>query len=86
MKTKIELQQEIHELVRKNYKTSDCKYVSLTDAKDYAVILDSGLSIRNYPYVAKRILNAYPEIRTVMFIGGWQDYVYTRNTLKWLAV
>ena len=86
MKTKIEIQQEIFALIKKHYKSSECHYVSLTDTMDYAIICDTRLCVRNYPFIAKRILNNYPQIRVVMFIGGFQDYVYTRNTLKWLAV
>ena len=81
--TKSEIQQDIINILKENYKSSTCNYANLSEEGDYVVILDKGLSYRNYPYAAKRILDKHDKIRVVHFIGGWNDYVYTRNTLKW---
>ena len=35
-----------------------------------------------YPFMAKRILDKYKEIRTVHFTGAWLESVYTRETLR----
>lgn len=36
-----------------------------------------------YEYVAKRLLDNFPEVSWVFFEGGFQTYVYSRETLKW---
>lgn len=70
----------IGELIEKNYKTTQIYSVSVLN--DY-VTLRVSTNKCNYPYIALRILNKYPEIRVVHFTGGFIEYVYTRETLKW---
>lgn len=51
--------------------------VTLTDANHRA---------DKYPFIAKKILSKFPEIKFVYFTGGWTTYVYSKNTLKYLGL
>ena len=57
--------------------------IDLSDSGDYLTLKISGMKERNMPYCAKRIFSSHKGIRMVHFTGGWQEYVYSRETLKW---
>ena len=75
-------------IIERNYKFTCVPYggIELTPDCSYVVLKVEGMKERNMPYAAKRILRKFPEIRMVHFTGGWTEHVYTRNTLKWMAI
>ena len=80
----IEIQSGVFGLLKKNYKQSHAIYVYF-NGNDIS-ITDDRLPFRYYPFAAKKILAKYPQIRMVYFLGGWTTHVYSRETLKWLAI
>lgn len=60
--------------------------IELSKGGDYLMLKAQGMTGRNMPLAAKRILARFPEIRMVHFTGGWTEHVYSRNTLKWMAI
>ena len=60
--------------------------IELSSGEDYLMLKVQGMTERNMPFAAKRILARFPQIRMVHFTGGWTEHVYTRNTLKWMAI
>ena len=60
--------------------------IDLSQSEDYLTLKPQGMKERNMPYAAKKILARYPQIKFVHFTGGWVENVYSRETLKWLAV
>lgn len=80
----IETQNEIFELLKKAYKRSNAIYVYFNG--ETVSITDKGLPFRYYPFAAKKILAKYPQVRMVYFLGGWTTHVYSRETLKWMAI
>ena len=82
MNTKIK--DGIFELLTRSYKKSNPAYINVHG--EYVTILDNGIAFRYLPYAAKKILAKYPQIRMVHFTGGWTEHVYSRETLKWMAI
>lgn len=80
---KVKTQGEIARLIEKHYKNANPIYCSLTNEGDYATLIVLGLQTHKMPFVAKRILEAYPSIKFVHFTGGWVEHVYSRQTLKY---
>ena len=76
------MEQEIKNLIEKNYKNVRVKRIELSDSNSCLTIL-TDFAPHCTPYIAVRILNKYPEIRMVHFTGGWTEIVYTRETLRW---
>ena len=75
------MEQEIKNLIEKNYKTIEIESVRVQD--EVVVIRCYMKKWGTEPYIALRILNKYPKFRLVWFTGGWMEGVYTRETLKW---
>ena len=75
-------------ILEKNYKGVYVPYggIELSKGGDYLLLKVQGMKERNMPWAAKRILNRFPEIKMIHFTGGWTEYVYTRNTLKWMGI
>lgn len=78
------MQSEIFAILKNNYKRSQASYVHVHG--EWVTIIDMGLDYRLMPFAAKRILAKYPELHTVHFTGHFIEHVYTRETLKWLAI
>lgn len=57
--------------------------IDISDAGDYLMLKVPNMQEKNMPLAAKKILNRFREIRMVQFTGGWTEYVYSRETLKW---
>lgn len=78
---------DIKNIIENHYKGTNCAYVSFSSRyPDYVTLIVIGMKTRNMPYAAKRILEAYPEVKFVHFTGGWTEYVYSRETLKWAGI
>ena len=75
------MKDEIVKLIESNYKKSRVWEIDLSD--DYLTLDVTFNRAGTHPLAALRILNKYPEIRTVHFTGGWVEGVYTRETLRW---
>ena len=60
--------------------------ISLSESCDYVTVRAMDMKGRNMPYASQKILKRYPQIRYVHFTGGWQEHIYTRETLKWLGM
>lgn len=79
------MEQKIANLIKKYYKTAKVYSVTMEDSlefgEDCAVVIEC-VAGRNYPYIALRILNAFPSVKYVEFTGGWIQAIYTRGTLK----
>jgi hypothetical protein len=73
------MEKKIIELIKRHYKTAKIEGINLEDG----VVYLSGL-FRHEAFVAKRILETYPEIRRVEFVG-YITNVFSRETLKWLG-
>ena len=74
----------IEGLVRRYYRSMRVIYCHVEGST--ALLTDSNHRKDKYPYVAKRILQKYPELTHVHFTGEYMIYVYTRNTLKWIGL
>lgn len=70
----------VGELIKKNYKRAELQSVYVEE--EYC-LLRCFTAKRNYPFIAKRLLNKFPELKTIHFTGGFIEDVYTRNTLAW---
>ena len=77
----IEIRDAILELLRKHYKRTNFRFAYLSG--DCFYLVAENCAWHRYPWIAKRILDAFPEVRMVQFTGGWTESVYTRETLKW---
>lgn len=79
-----DMEKKIKEIIEKNYKGVTVGYVHAgIYSSDYITLVAIGMKHRNMPYAAKRLLEAFPQVKWVHFTGGWQEYVYSRETLKW---
>lgn len=79
------MEQEIINLIQKHYKTAKVYSVTIDgnpDSGEECYLTIECVAGRNYPNIARRILNTYPNIGYVNFTGGWIEAVYTRETLK----
>ena len=78
-----DMEKKIREIVE-SYKGVTCGYLNVSKHyPDYITMVAIGLKNRYMPFAAKKILEAFPQIKWVHFTGGWQEYVYSRETLKW---
>ena len=81
--TRKDMEKKIREIVE-SYKGVTCGYLNVSKHyPDYITMVAIGLKNRYMPFAAKKILEAFPQIKWVHFTGGWQEYVYSRETLKW---
>ena len=82
------MEQEVKDLIQKHYKSARVYSVAIEKSaifkRDCIVVIKctAGRS-QNYPNIALRILNKFPNISIVHFTGGWIEGVYTRKTLEW---
>lgn len=74
------MEQKIKATIENNYKDVCVGDIELDG--DY-LIIKAFASSSKLPFIAKRILDKYKNIRVVHFTGGWTESVYTRETLKW---
>lgn len=81
LKRRYKMKDAIVKLIESNYKKSRVWKIDLSG--DYLTLNCTTNRGGLHPYIALRILNKYPEIRTVHFTGGWVEGVYTRETLRW---
>ena len=80
------MESKIKALIEKHYKTAKVFSVTVEPSalfKDDTCVYIQCSAGNNYPRIAQRILNAYPDVRMVHFTGGWVEAVYTRETLRW---
>ena len=82
----MELTKNIISGILGKYKGVKVQGIELSKGGDYLMLKAQGMTERNMPLAAKRILARFPEIRMVHFTGGWTEHVYSRNTLKWMAI
>lgn len=55
-------------------------------SSDYVMLVAEGMKHRNMPYAAKKILEAFPEVKWVHFAkNGFTEHVYSRKTLSWIG-
>lgn len=73
------MEQEIKALIEKHYKHVKVHQVAVDNDTVVALIIEGA----KYAFVAKRILDKYPQIEWVRFEGGWDTWIYSRQTLKW---
>ena len=86
-KTREIMEKKITDIIEKNYKGTRVGYIHCGKySSDYVTLIVLGLRHRNMPYAAKRILEAFPEVKWVHFTGGFVEYVYSRETLKWAGI
>ena len=71
------MEREIKELIARHYKRAQIMGVAVDI--DRIVLNVRGVKME---WVAKRLLDKYPQIYWVFAAGGW---VYSRETLKWLG-
>ena len=64
-----------------HYKGVRLEFVQISD--DY-LMMKVHTQMHKYPFIAKRILDKYKEIRAVHFTGALEDF-YTRETLRWVG-
>ena len=77
------MEKKIRQIIE-GYKGVELGYLSCGDRfHDYVTLIAIGLKGRYMPFAAKKILEAFPEVRYVHFTGGWVETVYSRETLRW---
>ena len=81
MDTRFKTQLEIAELLDKNYRSVRAIYCYYEN-ESVTITLNTPKKAL-YPFIAKRILDKFSEVRWVYFTGGFQTYVYSRETLKY---
>jgi len=79
-KTELEIRDNVVEMLKKHYKRTRVIFAILRN--DYLTLIAENCAWHRYPWVAKRILDTFPQIRIVHFTGSWTESVYTRETLK----
>ena len=75
------MEKKLTELITKHYKTATVYSINLEDGVVYIYASVIG---KTKPFIARRILNAYPEIRRVEFVG-FTKHIFSRDTLSWLG-
>ena len=75
------MEQEIRDLIKKHYKRAVVRDVD-ADLDDTIALNVSGVK---YEYLAKRLLDKFKEIYWVRFDGGFQTWIFSRETLKWMG-
>ena len=73
------MKEKIKALIEK-YKDTTVDWVSVQG--DY-VIISCSTKEHKLPYIALKILNKFPKVKSVHFTGGWVEHYYSRETLKW---
>lgn len=79
--TELEIVNNVLGILRKHYKRTKVTYAFLKG--DYLTMMIENCAWHRYPWIAKRILDNFPQVRVVHFTGNWTEAVYTRETLKW---
>ena len=74
------MEQKIKNLIECHYKNAKVDNIILV--RDY-LTLEMFTTFAKYPYIAKKILDKFPEIGVVHFTGGWIESVCTRETLRY---
>ena len=72
------MEQKIKRLLEKHYKRA--RVIGVYVDGDTALITVEGV---DYTFAAKRILEAYAELRAIRFDGGFITHYFTRETLRW---
>ena len=73
------MEQAIRDLIKKHYKSAVVHDVD-ADLDDTVSLNVTGV---RREWLAKRILDKFPEVYWVRFVGGWTTWIYSRETLKW---
>lgn len=73
------MEYEVIKLLKRKYKRFSIKKIRTSPDAIHLINFDGV----KYEYVAKRLLDNFPEVSWVFFEGGFQTYVYSRETLKW---
>ena len=69
---------KLRSFVESNYKSARV-YRAVTDDNTVVLVMEGP----RYDFVAKKILDNYPNVKWVRFEGGFITSVYSRETLKW---
>lgn len=77
-----ELQWRIKDCLNNNYKVKVNSCIVNPYAQSMVAITATGANRQNMPWMAKRILDRYPQITMVQF-PGFVTNVFTKNTLMW---
>ena len=69
----------VRRIIENNYKAE----VSSAVLQGDYIIINCATAEKNFPFIALRLLNYFPQLRMVHFTGGWVEGVYTRETLRY---
>ena len=70
-------EQEIKSFIHKHYKSAKVNAVAV-EPEEVSINMEGA----KMAFVAKRIIDKY-HFKWVRFVGGWNTWVYSRETLKW---
>lgn len=75
------MEEEIRQLIKKHYKRAVLRDVD-ADLDDTISLNVEGV---NPAYLAKRLLDRFKDVYWIRFVGGWDTWIYSRETLKWMG-
>lgn len=75
------MEEEIRQLIKKHYKRAVLRDVD-ADLDDTISLNVEGV---NPAYLAKRLLDRFKDVYWIRFTGGWNTWIYSRETLKYLG-
>ena len=75
------MEEEIRQLIKKHYKKAVLHDVD-ADLDDTIALNIEGV---RREYLAKRLLDMFKDVYWIRFNGGWNTWIYSRETLKYLG-
>ena len=70
-------EQEIKSFILKHYKSAKVNAIAV-EAEEVSINMEGA----KMAFVAKRLIDKY-HFKWVRFVGGWNTWIYSRETLKW---
>jgi len=76
------MEEEIRQLIKKHYKRAVVHDVD-ADLDDTISLNVEGVRLE---FLAKRLLAKYKNVYWVRFVGMWDEWIFSRETLKWMGL
>ena len=75
------MEEEIRQLIKKHYKRAIVHDVD-ADLDDTISLNVEGV---RKEYLAKRLLDRFKDVYWIRFVGGFETWIFSRETLKWIG-
>lgn len=75
------MEQQIRDLIARHYKRAIVKDVD-ADLDDTIALNVEGVKRE---YLAKRLLNKFPDVYWIRLVWGRDTWIFSRETLKWMG-